>query len=117
MKSPIKSYTDFVKETDTVGHDEVNATKPTALSEKLCEMIENCMSMAKAEAHDWHNDDDKDHTAESYMSECDSYIKECMEGLKLECGDIMKGGDYNDSDGNMRQGSVQDVPAMSGAVR
>ena len=117
MKSPIKNYTDFIQETDVVGHDEVTATKPTALSEKLREMVVECMNLAKAEAHTWHNDENKDHTAESYMSECDSYVKECMEALKLECGDILTGGDYNDSDGNMRQGSVQDVPAMPGAVR
>jgi hypothetical protein len=113
----VKNYTDFIKETDVVGHDEPQATKPATLSEKLCEKIQECMEMAMAEAKEWHEDEYKEHTAEGYAAECDSYIKECMEGLMAECGNMMTQDTFNRADGGMRQDTVQDVPVMGGAMR
>jgi hypothetical protein len=113
---PIKKYDDFIKETDVVGHDEINATKPTALSEKLCEKVMEFIDLARGEAKTWHDDENKDHTAEGYATECDTYMKECMESLVRECGEMMSD-TMNRSDGGMRQGDIQDVPAISGAVR
>jgi len=113
----VKKYADYIQETDVVGHDESPATKPTALSEKLCESIKECMEMALAEATKWHADEDKEHTAESYAMECSTYMKECMEGLMTECGVLMSQNPIDRPDGGMRQGNVQDVPVMGGAVR
>jgi hypothetical protein len=113
----IKKYSDFIQETDVVGHDEPMATKPTALSEALCEKLGQCMEMAMAEAKAWHDDEHKEHTAESYGSECNSYMKEMMTEIQKTCEALMTQGTHERPDGGMRQGSVQDVPAMSGAVR
>ena len=116
MKSPIKNYTDFIQETDVVGHDEVTATKPTAMSEAMCEKLnEMCEAMCK-EMQSCHADE-SEMTAESYKKECEGKITEMMENIAKACNEIMKEGSHNDSDGDMRQGNVQDVPAMSGAVR
>lgn len=103
----IKSFSDFVKETETLGSDEVQATKPTALSEELCNKLKECMEMAKNECGDWHNDESDDHTADGYLSECDSYMKECYEGLKANCEGLMNTPDA--PDGDMRQGNTQDL--------
>ena len=103
----IKNFSDFVKETETLGSDEVKATKPTALSEALCEKLKECMEMAKTECGDWHNDESDDHTVEGYLSDCDSYMKECYEGLKSSCEGLMNTPDA--PDGDMRQGNTQDL--------
>ena len=115
MKSQIKNYTDFIQETDVVGHDEVTATKPTALSEAMCERL-NKMCEAMCEEMEARHADETEMTAESYRKECESKINEMYESIAKTCNEIMKGS-YNDSDGDMRQGSVQDVPVMAGAVR
>ena len=116
MKSLIKNYTDFIQETDVVGHDEVTATKPTALSEAMCEKLNEMYEAMCKEMKSRHTDE-TEMTAESYRKEYESKITEMMENLAKACNEIMKEGSYNDSDGDMRQGSVQDVPVMSGAVR
>jgi len=103
----IKNFSDFVKETETLGSDEIKATKPTALSEALCEKLKSCMEMAMAECNEWHNDESDDHTADGYLSECDSYMKECMEGLRSSCEGLMNMPDA--PDGDMRQGNTQDL--------
>ena len=103
----IKNFSDFVKETETLGSDEVQATKPTALSESFKAKLKECMEMAKNECGDWHNDESDDHTAEGYLSECGSYMNECMEGLKAECEGLMNTPDA--PDGDMRQGNTQDM--------
>jgi len=64
----IKNFSDFVKETETLGSDEIKATKPTALSEALCEKLKSCMEMAMAECNEWHNDENTDHTADIFLS-------------------------------------------------
>jgi hypothetical protein len=119
MPTAIKTYKEFLQETDVVGHEEAQATKPTALSEKalakINEMMDECMSEATA----YHEDEDPDHTAEGWAAECNNYINECMEKFVRECNNMtnLVGDGMNKSDGNMRQGSIQDVPAMGGAVR
>lgn len=113
MKS-IKTFSDFISETDVVGHDEINATKPTALSEGLCEKLDECMEMARNEAKSWHNDENKEHTGEAWLDECDTYINQHLDNLKEEFTNIAG---FNRADGDMRQGSVQDIPALSGGVR
>jgi hypothetical protein len=115
--SHIKKYSDFIQETDVVGHDEPQASKPTALSEELIEKLGQCMEMAVAEAKAWHDDDHKDHTAEGWAVECDNYVKEMMTEIHKTCENMMEQDTHNRADGGMRQGSVQDVPAMSGSVR
>jgi hypothetical protein len=116
MKSSIKNYIDFIKETDVVGHDEVTATKPTALSEAMCEKL-NQMCEAMCEEMKACHADETEMTAENYRKECESKINEMYESISKACNEIMKEGSYNDSDGDMRQGSIQDVPVMAGAVR
>lgn len=115
--SKVKKYSDFIKETDVIGYDEPIATKPTALSEGLCEKIKECMDIASAEAKAWHEDGDKTHTAESWTNECDTYLKECMESLREYCASFVGSDNSDRADGNMRQGGIQDVPVTSGAVR
>lgn len=105
--SVIKNFNDFVKETETLGSDTIVATKPTALSEELCNKLKECMEMAKTECGDWHGDDNTEHTAKSYLSECDTYIKECYEALKAECEGLMN--TPAAPDGDMRQGNTQDL--------
>jgi hypothetical protein len=83
--STIKKFAEVIKETDVIGYDEPVSTKPTALSEDLCNRIKECMDIALAEAKEWHGDDDKTHTAESWTNEYDSYLKECMESLREMC--------------------------------
>jgi hypothetical protein len=118
MGSRIKSYTSFIQETDVVGHDEPQATKPTALSESWCNKIQECMQEGLADAKKWHDDEHKEHTAENWMAECSGYVKECMEGLMNACSEMMITQDtYNRADGGMRQDTVQDVPVMGGAMR
>ncbi len=77
-----KSFSEFISEVEMAGHEEVTATKPTALSEAMCEKINECMEMAKMEADQWNNDEDDKHTYESYISDCDTYIKEKLNNLK-----------------------------------
>ena len=113
---PIKKYADFIKETDVVGADEVTATKPTAMSEAMCEKL-NAMCEAMCKEMKSCHADESEMTAESYKKECESRINEMHEHITKTCNEIMKEGSHNDSDGNMRQGSTQDVPATSGAVR
>jgi hypothetical protein len=103
----IKNFSDFVKETETLGSDEIKATKPTALSEALCEKLKKCMEMAMSECNEYHNDESKDHTAEGYLSDCDSYMKECYEELKSSCEGLMN--TPGAPDGDMRQGNTQDL--------
>jgi hypothetical protein len=78
----VKNFQTFLGE-DT----EMPATKEkqNCLSEELCSKIEEIMEMAKNEAKNWHADENAEHTAESWAGECDSYMKECMEGLMEEC--------------------------------
>lgn len=110
----IKNFTDFIKETDVVGHDEINATKPTALSESLINKLGECMEMMKNEAIAWNDDEHNDHTAEGYVNECEKYVNESIKGIREQFSNIAG---FNRTDGDMRQGTVQDVPAMSGTVR
>lgn len=107
----IKKFADFIKETDVVGDDSVMATKPTALSEDWCNKIQECMEQAMVEAKAWHEDEDAEHTAESWANEGKKFLNECMESMMRECANMTNvGGDtYNSSDGNMRQGSSQDI--------
>jgi hypothetical protein len=110
----IPTYEQFINETDVVGHDEITATKPTALSEEMCEAVDKCMEMAMNEAIAWNEDEHKEHTAEGYMNACENYIKESMNKIREQFSNIAG---FNRTDGDMRQGTVQDVPVMSGAVR
>jgi len=104
----IKNFSDFVKETDTLGSDEVQATKPTALSEELCEKLKECMEMAKEECGNYHNDESDDHTADGYLSEYSSYMESCMEKCMEDCREgLMNTPDA--PDGDMRQGNTQDL--------
>lgn len=111
----IKKFAEFIKETDVVGDDAVMATKPTALSEEWCKKVQECMENAMSEAKAWHEDEDPGHTAESWVAEGKKFVNECMESLVRECSNMTNlGGDtYNSSDGNMRQGSIQDIGANS----
>lgn len=102
-----KNFTDFVKETETLGSDEIQATKPTALSEALYEKLKSCMEMAEKECGSWHNDKSKDHTAESYLAEYDSLLKKCYEELKAKCEGLIN--TPSAPDGDMRQGNTQDL--------
>ena len=81
------------------------------LKTKISEMIEMC----KEEMRVVHEDETAK-TAKNWMGEYESYMKECMESLVRECGEMMSD-TMNRSDGGMRQGDIQDVPAISGAVR
>jgi len=110
--STIKKFAEFIKETDVIGYDEPVATKPTALSEDLCNRIKECMDIALAEAKEWHGDDDKTHTAESYTNEYDTYLKEAMESLREMCATFVGSNNPDRPDGNMRQGNTQDIPVI-----
>jgi len=79
----LKNFNQFLTEVDAVGSGELAGTKPTALSEAVCEKINQCMEMIKMEAHHWHNDDNPEHTFESYMMECDKYMKEMMSTIQM----------------------------------
>lgn len=103
----IKNFNDFVKETETLGSEEVQATKPTALSEKLCEKFKDCMEMACSELQTYHNDENKTHTAAGFLSEYEGMMEGLMEGLKSSCEGLINTPDA--PDGDMRQGNTQDL--------
>jgi hypothetical protein len=102
--STIKSFSDFVKETEFVG---TGTTATGAVSEELCNKLKECMEMAERECTAFHEDDNAEHTADGYLTECDAYMKECMEGVKAACEGLMNTPDA--PDGNMRQGNTQDM--------
>jgi hypothetical protein len=63
--------------------------KAGALSEKMCEAINKCCEMMAQEAKAWHQDENTEHTAEGYATECNEYMKERMENLAEVCSEMM----------------------------
>jgi len=60
----------------------------SCMSEELKKKINEMMEMCKEEMRIVHGDETAK-TAESWMAECDAYMKECMEGLQQECSECM----------------------------
>jgi hypothetical protein len=58
------------------------------MSDSIKEKINEMMEMCKEEMRGVHADETA-MTAESWMSECDSYMKESMESLQKECSECM----------------------------
>lgn len=84
----IKTFNEFLNETDAVGDDAVMATKPTALSESWCQKIQECIDHGMKEAIEWHNDEHPEHTAEQWATEGKNFINECIESMARECADM-----------------------------
>jgi hypothetical protein len=60
----------------------------TCMTEDLKTKINEMMEMCKEEMQLVHGDETPK-TAESWMSECEAYMKECMESLQKECSECM----------------------------
>lgn len=58
------------------------------LSDKMKNLIKEMCECGMSEMKACH-EDDTEMTAENWMSECDSYMKECMESLKGQCDECM----------------------------
>jgi len=106
----IKSFQDFTRIQESTMAEgscmsETMIKKCNEMYEAMCEEMKACHA------------DETEMTAENYRKECESKINEMYESISKACNEIMKEGSYNDSDGDMRQGSIQDVPVMAGAVR
>ena len=60
----------------------------TCMTEKLKTKISEMMEMCKEEMLIVHGDETAK-TAKNWMGECESYMKECMEGLQKDCDECM----------------------------
>jgi len=66
------------------GEDSAPKCMSESMMEKMNEMYESMCKEMKA-CHE----DETEHTAESYMKECDSMMKEMMEKMNTECESYM----------------------------
>ena len=60
----------------------------TCMTENLKTKISEMMEMCKEEMLVVHGDETAK-TAKNWMGECESYMKECMEGLQKDCDECM----------------------------
>lgn len=105
----IKSFSDFVKETETseATPSGMGVSTNPAMSESLCIKLKECMEMAMAECNEYHNDDNTEHKADGYLKEAEAWMDLFMEGMKSTCEGLMNTPDA--PDGDMRQGNTQDM--------
>jgi hypothetical protein len=81
--APNKSSTSFPTFSD-VKEGKLETCMTENLKTKIAEMMEMC----KEEMRVVHEDETAK-TAKNWMGECESYMKECMEGLQKDCDECM----------------------------
>jgi hypothetical protein len=83
-----KTPTAFPTFEDVAQGKDVAGEGSKCLSDKMKNLIKEMCECGMSEMKACH-EDDTEMTAENWMSECDSYMKECMESLKGQCDECM----------------------------
>ena len=81
----VKTYEDFVKNTDAP----VKEASKSCMSEKLAEALKSCYEMAMNEMKEYHESENKEEVAEKFCNEYNHAVKEYTESLLKECEGMM----------------------------